>query len=268
MGDTPNLTNVPDDQTKPDSTAAGSEKQSPADQMQAVTISREYGSGGGEIAARLADRLGWHLVDHEVVVEVARALGISEDEAEAHDEQADTLVSRILAGLSMVQSPVPVSVPIQFGTDQPAYDEARRQVVEGAVTTGHTVIVGRGAQVLLSPRRDVLHVRIIAPLAQRIDYVMAREGMSRAEAEQRIRNKDQVRAHFLMSVHHRNPADAQLYDLVINTGVLSLDSAIDLLVLALERKAARLADPAEALGPGTGLAPYVEAPADTGPLSN
>ena len=48
--------------------------------MRAVTISREYGSGGGEIAARLAQRLGWQLVDHEVVVEVANALGVSEAE--------------------------------------------------------------------------------------------------------------------------------------------------------------------------------------------
>src|SRR5262245_55586904 len=55
-------------------------------QMRAVTISREYGSGGGEIAARLARQLGWRLVDHEVVAQVARALGVSEAEAAAYDE--------------------------------------------------------------------------------------------------------------------------------------------------------------------------------------
>src|SRR3954468_25040978 len=74
--------------------------------MRGVTISREYGSGGGEIAARLAERLGCHLVDHEVVVEVARALGISEAEAEAHDEQTDTLVSRVLSSLGAIPSTV------------------------------------------------------------------------------------------------------------------------------------------------------------------
>ena len=64
--------------------------------MRAITISREYGSGGGEIAVRLAQRLGWQLVDHEVVVEVANALGVSEAEAEAHDEHVEGLASRLL----------------------------------------------------------------------------------------------------------------------------------------------------------------------------
>src|SRR5438094_9815459 len=78
-------------------------------QMRAVTISREYGSGGGEIASRLANRLGWHLVDHEVVMDVARSLGVSEAEAEAHDEHADTLAARILLSLGVVPSVVPAS---------------------------------------------------------------------------------------------------------------------------------------------------------------
>src|SRR6478609_7134103 len=81
--------------------------QSLADRMSAVTISREYGSGGGEVARRLADRLGWHLVDHEVVADVARALNVSEKEAEAHDERIDTLASRILSTLGVVSSVVP-----------------------------------------------------------------------------------------------------------------------------------------------------------------
>jgi cytidylate kinase len=65
-------------------------------EMQAITISREYGSGGGEIAARLAHRLGWQLIDHEVVERVAQELGVSEAEAEEHDEYAESLASRIL----------------------------------------------------------------------------------------------------------------------------------------------------------------------------
>src|SRR3954469_16080901 len=56
--------------------------------MHAITISREYGSGGGEIAARLAKHLGWRLVDHEVVFQVTRAVGVSEAEATEHDEHA------------------------------------------------------------------------------------------------------------------------------------------------------------------------------------
>lgn len=233
--------------------------------MRAVTISREYGSGGGEIAARLATRLGWKLVDHEVVVEVARALGVTEAEAEAHDEHAENLVARVLYGLSALPSPVASTMPVSLSADSDVYDVARRKVVEGAVNVGQAVIVGRGAQVLLEARRDVLHVRIVAPLKQRIEYVMRREGLDHAAAETRIRTKDRDRVRFLLIEHHRDPSDAHLYDLVVNTAVLDLDSAVDLLALALERKAAALSAPPWQTGPGAGIGPYPEPPGNFSP---
>src|SRR5437879_8902096 len=73
-------------------------------QMRAITISREYGSGGGEIARRLAKRLGWGLIDHEAVIRVAQELGVSEAEAAVHDEYAEGLVSRILSSMQAVDT--------------------------------------------------------------------------------------------------------------------------------------------------------------------
>ena len=73
--------------------------------MSAITISREYGSGGGEIAARLARRLGWQLIDHAVVEQTARQLEVRETEVEKHDEdyvESDRpgILSRILEQLT------------------------------------------------------------------------------------------------------------------------------------------------------------------------
>jgi CMP/dCMP kinase len=67
--------------------------------MRAVTISRDYGSGGGEIAARLARRLGWQVVDHAIVERVASELGTSLEEAEAHDESTSGIIAQILTSL-------------------------------------------------------------------------------------------------------------------------------------------------------------------------
>lgn len=231
-------------------------------QMRAITISREYGSGGGEIAARLAKRLGWQLVDHEVVVRVAEHLGVSEAEAEAYDEWAEGLASRILSSLKIVQPTMPGTIPVQMTTDSRIYNQARRRVIEGAVAAGHVVIVGRGAQVLLAKRRDVLHVRVVAPLKPRIAYVMRREGLSQEEARARIQLKDRDRMRYLQVEHRQNPEDAHLYDLVVNTGVLDLESAVDLICLALERKARRLSVVTGELGPGAGLARYAGQPSD------
>lgn len=233
--------------------------------MRAVTFSRQYGSGGGEIASRLAQRLGWRLVDHEIVAQVARALGVPEEEAEEYDERGESIFARMLAGMRSYEPAIPVPGVAGLETDEQRYRDALRETVKAACEQGHTVIVGRGAQVLLAGRRDVLHVRIVAPLEARITYVMRREGLNRAQAQARIQLKDRDRQRYLAAAHHINPDDALLYDLVVNTAVLDLNAATDLIALALERKAQQLEKPEEALGPGAGAPPYPGRPSDLRP---
>ncbi|HLI68234.1 MAG TPA: cytidylate kinase-like family protein [Ktedonobacteraceae bacterium] len=238
------------------------------EQMQAVTISREYGSGGGEIAARLARVLGWKLFDHEAVVQVAQELGVSVDEAAVHDEQAASLGMQLLKGLSFLQPPMGDAMQISAAAYDLAYHETMHRVIEAALAAGHVVIVGRGSQMLLKERRDILHVRIVAPLEYRIAYVMQREGLSLQHAQSRIHYKDSGRARYLQRHYHQNPTDPLLYDLVINTAILSLDNAVQLIRTALEMKAGRLNLPPSALGPGAGLPLYPEHTEDFGVLSD
>lgn len=233
-------------------------------QMRAVTVSREYGSGGGEVGARLAARLGWTLVDHEIVAQVARRLGVPEDEAKQYDERGEALLVRLLAGMRSYEPSIPVPPPAPV-SDEQRYREALHQTVEATCEAGHVVIVGRGAQVLLRDRQDVLHARLVAPLEARIAYVMRREGLERSQAQARIQMKDRDRMRYMQAAHRVTPADPLLYDLTINTAVLDLDTAVDLIALALQRKARRLAAPAAELGPAVGVAPYPGQPADLRP---
>ncbi|MBV9713325.1 MAG: cytidylate kinase-like family protein [Ktedonobacteraceae bacterium] len=237
-------------------------------QMRAVTISREYGSGGGEVAQRLAQRLQWQLVDHEIVVRVAHELGVSVEEAEAQDEYSESVTSRILSSLQAMQPTFFAISPLPSTTNIPSYQEALARVVAGAVATGRVVIVGRGSQVLLGQQRDVLHVRIVAPIEQRITYVMRREGVNHDEAHTRIQVKDQDRMRYLQTVHHRRSDDAVLYDITLNTAVLSLDQVVGLICVALQEKAIRLSVPTEDLGPGAGLERYPGRPGDFRPPSD
>jgi cytidylate kinase len=233
--------------------------------MRAITISREYGSGGSEIAAHVARRLGWHLIDHEVVVRVAEKLHVSEEEAEEHDECVEGLASRIFKSLRLVHPTMPMTVEIPPSMDSRAFYEARCQIIEGAVASGQVVIVGRGAQAHLVKRRDVLHVRIVAPFALRLAYVMSREGLDRDAAPARIMKKDQERARYLETFYHRHPGNPHLYDLVLNTGILDLESAAEVIALVLERKARWLSLPAQELGPAVGLPHYPGRPEDFRP---
>ncbi|MFL5696753.1 MAG: AAA family ATPase [Ktedonobacteraceae bacterium] len=238
--------------------------------MRAITISREYGSGGGEIAARLARRLGWQLIDHAIIEQTARELEVYETEVEKHDEEyvestrsgiLDRIIEQLVPSGSMTGGGG-ILVRPSSSAEARAYQETMRDIITAAATTGHVVVVGRGGQVLLADKRDVLHVRVVAPLEQRVAYVVRREGLDTEAARRRVQAKDQARTRYMQTQYRSQHEDPHLYDLVINTAVLPLDIAVDQICLALEGKASRLSVPVEQLGPAAGLAPYSSKAAD------
>ena len=238
--------------------AAQADSAGPGNGMRAITIARLYGSGGGEVARRVARRLGWNLVDHEVVVEVARQLGITEEEAEDLDERTEGFVLRALNSMtlmypSVVENMAPTPSP---ATRERTYQNALHRVIELAVEEGNAVIVGRGAGSLLANRLDVLRVYVVAPLAQRIAYVARREGLDEQNARKRIQVKDNDRRRYVQSQYHLQPEDPVLYDLTINTAILSLDAAAVVISEALALKAERLHAPEAELGPVSGMGRY------------
>lgn len=235
--------------------------------MRAITVSRQYGSGGGEIARLLAEKLSWRLVDHEVVVGVARELGVSQEEAEAQDERTESFITRLLAGMSLAYPNEGTEYAASPEARASLYHQALRRVVETAADEGNVVIVGRASQVVLGDRRDVLHARVVAPLDLRVVYVSRREGLSAQQARDRINRKDQDRIKSLQSRFHRHPDEASLYDLTVNTGALSLDDAVDLICDALERKGRRLGLAGSALGPAPGMPRYAGQPGDMPPTA-
>lgn len=240
------------------------QQQRPSQEMRVITVSRQYGSGGGEVAARLARKLQWQLVDHEIVAQVAHQLGISEEEARVYDEHAEGFIARALSALQIAMPVLPPS-PTSPAQYELIYNEAVRKVVETAANMGQVVIVGRTGQVILANRRDALHVRIVAPLQQRVSYVARREGLDEAAAQARVQFKDRDRTRYIQTQYGLDVNDPMLYDLVINTGVLDLDSAVDLALLALERKGRRLTVPTGELGPVAGLERYASQPSDLRP---
>jgi cytidylate kinase len=235
--------------------------------MRAITVAREYGSGGGEIARRLAEKLKWSLLDHQVVTQVARRLGISESEADFHDEHIEGFAQRLLESMRYAGIPdTGLLLTAEDGdtlpVDDKTYNQALSQVLSTAYELGNVVIVGRGAQAVLRHHRDVLRIFVVAPFKKRVAYVMEREGLNESAAQERIHQKDHDRHHAFKEFYHHEPSDEHLYDLVINTGVLDLQSAVDLSILALERKGSKLALPEEELGPKVGLSRYPGQPGD------
>src|SRR6266704_4357171 len=230
--------------------------------MRAITLSREYGSGGGEIASRLAKRLGWRLIDHAIVERTALEMGTSTQEAEAHDEYTKGIVSRVLNTMLYLYPASMVSAPPEAFLSDEEYRHAVNKIVRAAAERGHVVIVGRASQVILAGLRDVLHVRILAPFEKRVAYVMQREGLDQHAAESRIHTKDHDRARHLEMEYHQKLEDGHLYDLVLNTSLLDLESAVEVICFTLHERALGLATKTGELGPARGVSRYPNQPGD------
>ena len=213
-----------------------------------ITVSQQYGSNGSNIAAMLALKLGWQLRDHEILAQVAHRLGIPQEEAALYDEHAYSLVDRLLLYLQFATTEAMEAwakqcvLPLSPHSQEQLYHQALQHVVETIACTGNVVIVGHGAGLLLANRPNVLHVRVVAPLAQRVHSVMQRELLDEMQALARIQQKDRSLARYLQSQYHRHVNDPLLDDLVINSGNLDAESQVNMICVALQSKTYSIAN--------------------------
>jgi cytidylate kinase len=118
---------------------------------------------------------------------------------------------------------------------------------------------------LLAQQRDVLHVRVVAAFENRVAYVMQREGLDQGAAQSRIQVKEYDRTRYFETEYRRKPEDAHLYDIVLNTSTLDLESSVEIICFTLQQKAKRLSAQQDELGPAAGLSPYPGQPEDFRP---
>lgn len=204
--------------------------------MTAITVSRQYGSGGSEVAGRLADALGWRLVDNAFVERLAATLRATPAAARAVDEHVPTLAERLADAFAYGASEV---VPATLDASLPPTEERiaaiTQQVIDEAVAQGPCVIVGRGAQSYLARRSDVVHVLCCAPHQALVDRIVSRDGISRSEADAAVKARNKEREQYVRRHFNRAWLAPEHYDLVVNTATLGIDGAVEA-ILALARR--------------------------------
>jgi cytidylate kinase len=205
----------------------------PARDVQLITISREYGAGGSELAAVLGERLGWRVMDHELIHELALRLECEDAEVEALSEHPPSFFDR-LAASAAVTAPESAFHAAPWSTDADRLAAVTREVLLEAAGSPPLIVVGHGANCLFRDRPDVLRVRVTAPFDVRVHRVLERTGVPPAQAAAAVRHRDADRQHFLQRYYHTSVSDSCAYDLQINTGTVPLSAAAEL-VLALVR---------------------------------
>jgi cytidylate kinase len=184
--------------------------------FRALTIAREYGSGGGDIAGIIARELGWRLLDKDLITEISRIEKVPASEIAAFDEKVDPWIHRITCsvwgvGADGISPVAPVDVFDAAKTAQMA-----KRAIEEAYKLGECVIVGRGSQCVLKNREDVFHAFIYASWGDRVQKIGASLGAGK-NVEEKIRAMDAERVEYVRRHYKENWLNPYLYDVMINS---------------------------------------------------
>src|SRR5579872_4277155 len=183
-----------------------------------VTIEREYGSGGGEIAQLLASRLGWKLWDQQLTEEIARIANCSKEVVEHREERTDPLYYRLLKSFLRGSYEGSVGAQKLQVVDSETILKMTQKVVEHAAKRGNCVIVGRGSQHFLRDRPDVLRIFLYADRNSKVARVMTR-GKTQSEAEDLVDHVDLERSDYIREYFGVDWPTRTTYHAMINTTI-------------------------------------------------
>ena len=204
--------------------------------MSIVTVSRQYGSGGSEVAALVAGSLGWTLLDNALVDEVAARMRMTPQAVEAIEERVPSLAERLADTFALG---APELAPVYPAEAVPSMERrllnVTRRVIDDAVARGNVVIVGRGAQSSLAQRSDALHVFCCAPREVLVARAAKRLGVTEAEAARTVDDTNRQREQYVRRHWNRSWAAPEHYHVCVNTGALGVEGAARL-VTALARE--------------------------------
>jgi cytidylate kinase len=205
--------------------------------LSVITVSRLYGSGGSEVAARVAEELGWSLLDNAVLDQVGARLGITPAQVAAREERVPSLVQRIADALALSSQEwiTPMTASPRKPTDEQLID-VTRHVVEEAIAAGPLVIVGRGAQAMLAERADALHVFCYAPRAALIARSMERDRVGPEEAAGIVDETNAHREAWVARHWNRAWREHENYHLAVNTDWLGIIGASEVIVFAARER--------------------------------
>ncbi len=203
--------------------------------MAIITISRMYGSGGSEVAARVAEQLGWSLLDNAFVDAVAERLGVSASEIQAREERTPSLVERLASALAVASPEILPPPTEQVPPSEERLADVTRRIIEEAVARGNAVLVGRGAQSVLARRAGVLHVFCYAPREALARRVAERLRLSIAEAEKKVDEINKQREQYVRTAFKRSWRAHDNYHLAINTEWLGIEGTAQLIISAAQR---------------------------------
>jgi hypothetical protein len=183
-----------------------------------ITLEREYGSGGGEIAEEVASRLGWKLWDQLLTEEIARRLDCNCKAVEEHEERSDPAYYRLFKAFLRGSFEGSLNAPRLKMVDTECVREVVQKLLPEIAEAGNCVIVGRGSAYHLGNRNDAFHVFVYAPFPERVRRLRAR-GKGEKEAMELAETVDRDRADFIKRYFDVEWPGRHRFHLMVNSGL-------------------------------------------------
>jgi cytidylate kinase len=203
-----------------------------------ITLDREYGSGGADIARKVAERMGWKLWDQLLTDEIARRLDCDCDEVEDHEEKRDPVFYRLFK--SFVRGSFEGSLdPRRLRTvDTECVRQVVLQILPEIAKEGNCVIVGRGSAYYLGDRADAFHVFVYAPFQERVRR-LRETGKSESECIELAETVDRERAEFVKQYFDIEWPDRHRFHLMVNSGMgedVAVETILDAVALCAKQR--------------------------------
>jgi cytidylate kinase len=184
--------------------------------IRTITIEREYGSGGADVARKLAGRLGWKLWDQALTDEIARLMDCPSRTVQAHEERKDSVRYRLFKAFMKGSFEGTLNAPKLKMVDADCIRDVTRRLVRDVAREGNAVIVGRGAAHHLHDRPDAFHVFVYAPFEDKVRRLCA-DGKSEAEAIDLAEAVDRDRAAYVKQYFGLDWPAREYFHVMINT---------------------------------------------------
>lgn len=197
-----------------------------------ITIGRQFGSGGRYVGRLLAEKLGFPFYDKELLTEAAKHSGICEEILEDHDEKPTrSLLFSLVTGMQhhVGTGSFYMDMPLNHRIFLAQFDAIRKLAAEGSC-----VIVGRCGDYVLKDDPDAVHIFVKADMPSKIARAVKYYGVEEDKAEERIRKADKQRASYYNYYATATWGDVENYDLVVDTGVLGVEGAVELIAKFLD----------------------------------
>jgi len=196
--------------------------------MAVITISKEFGTDAGQVAALAAQKLGYEHIGKTLTAEIAKELNLSEAEVETFKQTSQSRIIRLMDRYTCTL--VQKVVDREHGClDDANYFESTKKLVEKLYDADNVIILGWGGQCILRGKPNTLHVRLIKDSDLKIEKVMQDHDLNRLAANKLIEREEKDSGAYVKHYFDVDWNDARLYDLIIDMGKQSVEQAVEMI---------------------------------------